>query len=248
MNAKKKTKQKKSTQVAAAFEQDLLSAVEEALDQIEQCTGRYAAAHISLNPDKADITDFERDMLSAAAEAFHTIKTHPQTVPAVPTPAPADWQSTPRTLQYLTFSLHQELYAVDMRHVIEIIPYQRLTAMPMMPDYVHGIIELNDQVVPVVDLNARIGLPLQAITAKTCIIVIHCCIEDKAMQVGVVVDALLKDIQFSSEQVEAVPDFGSGVSVEFLEGVIRHDQKFIILLNIGEVLAIAALAEADPLR
>ena len=145
--------------------------------------------------------------------------------------------------QCLTFSLKGERYGVEILGVREIIEYTAPTTIPMMPAFVHGVINLRGHVVPVIDLAQRFGREPTEIRARTCIIILD--LDGQA--IGVLVDAVNAVLDLDGTQIEPPPAFGTGLQREFIQGMARVDEGFIILLDIPRVLStedLVALAQA----
>lgn len=146
--------------------------------------------------------------------------------------------------QYLTFMLRGEVFAIDILVIKEIIEYDNLTDVPMMPDFIRGVINLRGSVVPVVDLAARFGRTRAEITRRTCIVIIE--VEGdgdgEAQDVGVVVDAVNAVIEIAGDQIEPAPAFGAKVRSDFIRGMGKLDGRFVIILNVDKVLSLDDLA------
>ncbi|MER7008831.1 chemotaxis protein CheW [Dactylosporangium sp. NPDC000555] len=151
--------------------------------------------------------------------------------------------------RYLTFTLHDESYALDIFHVIEIIEYRPLTAVPMAPDFVRGVINLRGRAVPVVDLGIRFGQGVTAVARRTSVIIVHGGDADGAdgQDIGILVDMVNKVVGFGAGDVEPTPTFGTGIQPEFISGMARREHDFIIVLDLERVLSpgdVADLARA----
>ena len=121
--------------------------------------------------------------------------------------------------QYLTFALAQELFAVDIHAVREIIEYGHLTSVPMMPPSILGVINLRGAVVPVIDLGLRFGGSATSIGPRTCIVILEIAAGDGLRVIGMVVDAVSEVIDIPAEQIEPPPSFGSAVRRDFIQGM-----------------------------
>ena len=113
------------------------------------------------------------------------------------------------TLQYLTFSLGDEVFAMDIRSVREIIQHAAMTAVPLMPDFVRGVINLRGAVVPVIDLQARFGRTPASVGKKTCIVIFDASRDGEKAELGLLVDAVSEVIDIASANIEPPPQFGS---------------------------------------
>lgn len=154
--------------------------------------------------------------------------------------------------QYLTFRLQGEVYGVDILRVREIIEYAKPTALPMMPAFVHGVIRLRDHVVPVIDLAQRFGAAATQLHRRTCIVIIEVAGGETTQDLGVLVEAVDAVLDIDAPQIEMAPSFGVGLQREFIQGMARLDQGFVILLDVGRVLtnddltSLAQVASGGP--
>lgn len=144
--------------------------------------------------------------------------------------------------QYLTFMLGGEVFAIGILAIKEIIEYGNLTEVPMMPDYIRGVINLRGSVVPVVDLSARFGRAGTALTRRTCIVIIEVATEEEKQVVGVVVDAVNEVLEIPAGQIEQPPSFGARIRTDFICGMGKVGGRFVIILNVGRVLSVDELA------
>jgi len=148
-------------------------------------------------------------------------------------------------MQFLTFMLGGEMFAMGILAIKEIIEYRGLTEVPMMPECVRGVINLRGAVVPVLDLLARLGKPPSAVGKRTCIVIVETGSAEERQIVGVVVDAVSAVLNIPASEVEPPPSFGARINRDFIAGVGKVQGKFVILLDVGRVLAIEA--ELAPL-
>jgi purine-binding chemotaxis protein CheW len=145
--------------------------------------------------------------------------------------------------QYLTFMLGAEVFAINILSIKEIIEYGNLTIVPKMPAFIRGVINLRGSVVPVIDLAARFDRPEAEISRRTCIVIIEVQHEDVQQVIGVLVDAVNEVLEISADQIEPVPSFGTKIRTDFIEGMGKVDQKFVIILNVNQVLSVDEMAE-----
>lgn len=145
--------------------------------------------------------------------------------------------------QYLTFSLGGEMYAVGILNVKEIIEYGNLTEIPMMPNFIRGVINLRGTVVPVVDLAARFGARPSVIQKRTCIVIIEIPQDEYRQDIGIIVDAVSEVLEIPPAEIEPPPTFGAKIRVDFIAGMGKVNHKFVIILNIDKVLSIDEMAE-----
>lgn len=147
--------------------------------------------------------------------------------------------------QYLTFILGGETYGVSILVIKEILEYHEPTTVPMMPDFIRGVINLRGSVVPVVDLSLRLGKETTAVEKRTCVVIIEIQHEDERMEIGVVVDAVNEVLDIAPENIESAPNFGAKIRTDFIHGMGKVDEKFVVLLNIDHVLSIEELSMLD---
>jgi purine-binding chemotaxis protein CheW len=145
--------------------------------------------------------------------------------------------SAEQTQQYLTFVLGGEVFAMGILAIKEIIEYAELTEVPMMPEYVRGVINLRGAVVPVIDLSVRFGKPSSPVTKRTCIVIIEIEARDERHVLGVVVDAVNAVMDIPPSDVEPPPAFGASIRTDFIRGMGKVNGKFVILLDVDHVLA-----------
>ena len=142
-----------------------------------------------------------------------------------------------KTAQYLTFALGKDTFAVDIAPIREIIEYPGLTEIPMMPDFLRGVINLRGAVVPVIDLSVRFGRGETAIGRRTCVVIIEIAIDDGQHALGILVDGVNEVLEVEGSQIESRPEFGMGMRADFVNGMIRIDGRFIIILDVNQVLS-----------
>lgn len=140
--------------------------------------------------------------------------------------------------KYLTFRLHDESYGIDVLKVREIIRLTDITAVPQMPDYVRGVINLRGKIIPVMDLRVRFGFPETANTDLTCIVVVQVKpAGDKSRQMGLIVDGVEEVANIAASDIEETPSFGARVSTNSILGLAKIKGAVKTLLNIEEVIA-----------
>ncbi|MGZ3236258.1 MAG: chemotaxis protein CheW [Burkholderiaceae bacterium] len=162
--------------------------------------------------------------------------------------AEAAVNSTPDIHQYLTFLSGSEVFAIGILSIKEIIEYGGLTVVPMMPHFVRGVINLRGAVVPVIDLLARFGKPASEVTKRTCIVIVEIEADNEQQVIGVMVDAVHAVVDIAATEIAPAPAFGARIRPEFIEGMGKINDRFIILINVNKVLSIdeiGAIADAS---
>jgi len=145
--------------------------------------------------------------------------------------------------QFLTFQLGKEVFAMDIRTVREIIQYGPMTTVPLMPDFVRGVINLRGAVVPVIDLHARFGHPVTQVGKKTCIVIFDALREGERVELGLLVDAVSEVIDIPSTQIEPPPSFGSAVRRDFIRGMGKLADRFVIILDPDKAFDVDEMAQ-----
>jgi len=144
--------------------------------------------------------------------------------------------------QYVTFSLGDELFGVEVTKTREILSLTPVTKVPQTPDYLLGVINLRGQVVPVVDMRLKLGLPAGDETEDTCIIVVDVQVDGETITVGALADAVREVMDIRSDQIEPPPRLGTRLNTEFINGMGKVDEQFMILLNIDRIFNSEELA------
>jgi len=144
--------------------------------------------------------------------------------------------------QFLTFMLGGEMFAIEILNIKEIIEYGHLTTVPMMPEFVRGVINLRGRVVPVIDLSVRFGRPATATTKRTCNVIIEVQFEGETIDIGIVVDAVSEVLEIPAAEIEPPPSFGAKIRADFISGMGKVKGEFVIILGLDRVLSVAEMA------
>jgi purine-binding chemotaxis protein CheW len=139
--------------------------------------------------------------------------------------------------QYLTFQMSDDEYAVGIPHVREIIEYSAVTRVPKAPAWIRGVINVRGSVVPVVDLAVKFGVAARPVTKTTCIIILEIKLDGEDSIMGIIADAVNEVTNFTAEDIEKAPSFGTRVRVEYLLGMAKIGKKFALMLDIHKVLS-----------
>ena len=154
----------------------------------------------------------------------------------------AEQNDDENALKFLTFFLAGESYGFSILRVKEIIEYGDVTSMPMMPEFICGAINLRGKAVPVIDLAGRLSLRTADISRRTCIIVIELHVNEEMMNIGLMVDAVSRVIDFKPDEIERTPSLGGHIRTDFIEAMGKIDEQFVILLNIDNILSMNDLS------
>ena len=154
--------------------------------------------------------------------------------------------------QHLTFFIAGEEYGVPLLRVREILEFDTLTRVPAAPACVRGVINLRGSVVPVADLAIKFGQPECAITKVTCVVVVEVASGDALTVMGLMVESVNQTIELGDDDIESAPTFGTLARSEYLVGMGKVGKKFVMLLDLDQVLStdelyrVDTLAEDDP--
>ena len=138
---------------------------------------------------------------------------------------------------YLSFSLEGEDYAVDVANVREVIDDTRITKVPRTPDFMKGVINLRGGVVPVIDMRMKFGLPVTEATVDTCIIVLEVESDGETSFIGALVDAVRAVFEMAPDEIEETPSLGMRTDTEFILGMGKQEDRFIMILDVNTVFS-----------
>lgn len=141
------------------------------------------------------------------------------------------------TRQYLTFQLGEEVFAIDVVNVREILEFNSVTKVPGSPEYMRGVINLRGSVVPVFDMRLKFGMAATDKTINTCIVVVEVSFESEDIIIGALVDSVQEVFELEANQIEPAPRIGTHLRGEFIRGMGKRDDRFIIILDIDRVFS-----------
>lgn len=145
--------------------------------------------------------------------------------------------------QYLTFLVDKESFAISILDVKEIIEIANITRVPLTPDYIHGVINLRGNVVPVIDLSARLKHRCAEVSKRSCIVLVEVEVAEGAQFIGMLVDEVREILEIPPANIQPAPDFGTDIRTDFIQAMARVDEVFIILLAINKVLSLEELSQ-----
>lgn len=145
------------------------------------------------------------------------------------------------TTQFLTFRLENELFALDIGKVREVLDFSTITKVPGTPDYMRGVINLRGSVVPVVDLRLKFGMASGEHTANTCVIIVEVQMDSEWVVMGAMADAVQEVLDLEPDQIEPAPRIGTKLNTDFITGMGKHNDQFLIILDIDRVLSVEEL-------
>ena len=144
---------------------------------------------------------------------------------------------TTETKQYLTFKLADETYALDIGKVREVLDFTTVTKVPRTPDFMRGVINLRGSVVPVVDLRLKFGMSATEKTVSTCVIIAEMTVDNDTTILGALADSVQEVIDLGPGDISAAPKIGTQLRTEFIRGMGKRDDRFIILIDVDKVFS-----------
>jgi purine-binding chemotaxis protein CheW len=147
------------------------------------------------------------------------------------------------TVQYLTFKLSDEVFALDVAKVREILEITNITKVPQTPDFMRGVINLRGSVVPVIDMRLKFGMSATEQTVNTCIIVVEINMDGDTTVLGALADSVQEVVEMEPENIEAAPHIGTKLNADFIKGMGKVDSRFVMILDIDKVFSSDELAD-----
>jgi purine-binding chemotaxis protein CheW len=147
-----------------------------------------------------------------------------------------------QTTQYLTFKLQDEIFALDISTVREVLDFTIVTKVPRTPDFMRGVINLRGSVVPVIDLRLKFGMTVTEKTVNTCVIIVEVKVDGETVILGVLADSVQEVKDLENDQIEPAPRIGTHLKTDFIKGMGKHNDQFLMILDIDKVFSSNELA------
>ena len=147
------------------------------------------------------------------------------------------------TVQYLTFKLSDEVFALDVAKVREILEITNITKVPQTPDFMRGVINLRGSVVPVIDMRLKFGMSATEQTVNTCIIVVEINMDSDTVVLGALADSVQEVVEMEPESIESAPHIGTKLNTDFIKGMGKVDSRFVMILDIDRVFSSEELTD-----
>ncbi|MEO5357258.1 MAG: chemotaxis protein CheW [Nitrospirae bacterium YQR-1] len=144
--------------------------------------------------------------------------------------------------QFLTFKLGDEVFAINIMKVKEVLEFDTITKVPRTPGFMRGVINLRGSVVPVIDLRLKFSMSETQKTVNTCIIIVEVSIEGQSTALGALADAVDEVVGMDSANIEEPPKIGTTLSGDFIAGMGRKDDSFVMILDIDKVFSLEELS------
>ncbi|MBN1926659.1 MAG: purine-binding chemotaxis protein CheW [Prolixibacteraceae bacterium] len=144
---------------------------------------------------------------------------------------------------YLTFSLGNENFAINVDHVEKILEVQPVTEVPKAPEYMLGVFNLRGEVIPLVDTRIKFGMEKTVVSNSTCILVITIENDSEKLKLGAMVDSVNEVVKYSNKDIVPLPTVGKQNKAEFLHGVLKLNDRFILLVNADKIFSVDEIIE-----
>jgi purine-binding chemotaxis protein CheW len=150
--------------------------------------------------------------------------------------------ATAEMTQYLTFDLSEEIFALDIARVREVLDVAALTRVPRMPEFMRGVIDLRGSVVPVVDLRLKFGMPKTENGVNTCVIITEVTVDGETTVLGALADSVREVLDLDQGSIAPAPRIGTKLRTGFIKGMGRRGDRFITILDVDRVFSSDELA------
>lgn len=149
--------------------------------------------------------------------------------------------------QFLTFTLGKEIFALDIGTVREVLELTSITKIPRTPEFMRGVINLRGHAVPVVDMRLKLGMSQGEDTVDTCIIIVEIEFEGEFTVMGALVDSVREVFEMMPDTIEPAPKMGAAINAEYIKGMGRQNEQFIIIIDINKIFSAEELAMAKEI-
>ena len=139
--------------------------------------------------------------------------------------------------QYVTFALGDEVFAVEVEIVREILDYEDAFKIPNGPDYLLGLRDVRGHGVPTIDLRLKLGLSRTVPTPHTRVLVLDIPLSDRLLTLGMVADRVFEVVPFRRDQIEKAPDIGTRWRSDYIRGVVRRETGFVVIIDLASLLS-----------
>ena len=147
--------------------------------------------------------------------------------------------------QYLSFNLDDEIFAMDISKVREVLEFKSVTKVPQTPDFMRGVINLRGSVVPVIDLKKKFGMGETQKAVNTCVIITDVILDDETIVLGAMADSVEEVFDLEPENIEPAPRIGTHMNTEFLKGMGKKGDEFMLILDINKVFTSEELLDVQ---
>ena len=150
--------------------------------------------------------------------------------------------------QLVTFQLGEELYGINIMDVKEIVRVQAIRAIPNAPTYVEGIFNLRSEIIPIINLHKRFHLRKLVTSEEDELLSGFIILDIDGMKLGIIIDRISRVVTIEKENIQPPPQMFSGIGAEYIEGVVRQEQGYLIILDIRDLFNPKELQKIADLR
>jgi len=150
--------------------------------------------------------------------------------------------------QLVTFQLGEELYGVNIMDVKEIVRVQAIRPIPNAPMYVEGIFNLRSEIIPIINLHKRFHLRKLVTSEEDELLSGFIIVDIDGMKLGIIIDRISRVVTVEKDEIQPPPQMFSGIGAEYIEGVVRQEEGYLILLNIRDLFNPKELQKIAELR
>ncbi|QWR77977.1 chemotaxis protein CheW [Candidatus Magnetomonas plexicatena] len=151
-------------------------------------------------------------------------------------------------MQFLTFKLDDEVFALHIEKIREVLEFTTVTKMPRTPEFMRGVINLRGSVVPVIDMKQKFGMSYTEKAVDTCVVIVEVGMEGEKVILGAMVDSVKEVMELEQSAIEPPPKIGTQLSNEYIEGMGKQDDEFVIILDIDKVFSTLDLTMVTEMK
>jgi purine-binding chemotaxis protein CheW len=148
----------------------------------------------------------------------------------------------------LSFKLGDEFFAIEVTRIMKIVEVPRITKIPKAPVFLKGVINHGGMVLPIVDLHNKFDLDPIEFTVNTCILILNIRLQNESIVLGALVDAVLEVVEMKEEEVQDPPTMGKQYNADFIRGMIRQKDQFMMLLEVDSVFSAEDLDQISEIK
>lgn len=142
---------------------------------------------------------------------------------------------------FLSFKLKEEVFALEVEKVIEIMEVPKITFIPKAPTYMKGVINLRGKVIPVIDAGLKFGLKPIELSINSCIIIVEIENQESQIEFGILVDQVLEVFEFSKNNLQASPSVDSDYNLEYIKGITKIEEEFVMVIDIDKAFSVGEI-------
>lgn len=138
---------------------------------------------------------------------------------------------------FLSIKLNDELFAITVHKVLEVLQKQNITVVPNVPKFIKGVINFRGEILPVIEARQKFNMPERPEDEKYVIIILDLKVKDKELMLGIIADGVKDVLELPKDALKEVPDMGSNYNTEYLLGMVQVEDKFLMLLDVDKIFS-----------